>query len=127
MPDLVWYLMNAGGVTVKMAFIITGIWLFTNRTYGRESPDVVRWIFRWAKRAFPIGAGLYWLSEAIINGPLNGWDAIIIGLDWWNYRGLKNEDDDDFWKRAKEKATEVVKQVGDRLVIVPPEPATAGA
>jgi hypothetical protein len=114
-------------VTIKLTFIFGGIFLFTARMHGKEAPDAVRWIFRWAKRAFPIGATVYWISEAIVNGPLNGWDAIIIVLDWWNYRGLKDEDDDDFWKRAKDKVTEVVKQVGDRLVIAPPEPATAGA
>lgn len=124
MPDLVWYIANMVGVTIKLSFVFSGVWLQMRRHLGKDSSDTVRWVYRWSKRFYPAGAVAYWLGEAVVNGPLNGWDALFILLDWWNWRGLKDENDDDFWKRAKDKVTDVVRQVGSRLVV---QPATSGA
>lgn len=71
----------------------------------------------------------YWGTYRMTNdhpGPLwlNFLFAMLDLAMWFFFRN-RNPDDDDRWKRRRKRASESIKKVGSRLVIVPaPAPAT---
>lgn len=132
MPELLLMLLAAGdtfGTVVICGFIIPGLWLYSHRTgrTSKEPPALVRRIFRNAKRWYWAAVVVQMLARSLDGDGVSFFEGLHLVICWLCWRDMKDLDDDDTWKRLKDKVTDVVKQVGDRLVIAPPEPATAGA
>lgn len=97
-------------------------------------PDVVVEAAREFKRElrvlyFPAIGVEFVASFMVADGHrLDGWElahyGMAIGL-YWLIR-MYDKDDDDRWKRRRDRAAGAVKEIGGRLVVVP-QPATSGA
>lgn len=119
MNPQVWELVRQASTVVIVAFIFSGMFMYMCRTWDKDRPKALRWTFRWCKRLFWIAVVVQTVAEVAINGPLDWSDLLRLFIDWFNWQQLKGEDDDDYWKRQRDKVTGVVKSLGHRLVVAP--------
>lgn len=99
-------------------YIASGWWLVLHRMTGIPIPKgIAHAVWKWTK--WPaLGQILLMLYFTINREPgfESATDTAMLAIAWWIFR---NAGDDDFKKKLKKKLSEAVKQVGDRLVIVP--------
>lgn len=110
------------GATGVATYIWCGIWLYTVRmglVRPKREPVRVRKVFRLAKRLFWLSFALRWGCDVALHGPLDGWGALWFLNCIWCYYSLKNEDDDDVWKRLRARVDATVQSLGHRLVVRP--------
>ena len=99
------------------------------RLRGIKAPEAIRSIYHEIKP-------FYW-PVALVTDLLPGFakDPIVWAanwVNWWNVMAsvilwlvCHDMDEDDRWKRRRKAVAEAVKRVGDRLVVVMPEPVHA--
>lgn len=103
---------------VVFTWPLIGMMLGVLRSFGRARPRAMRALFAELKPFYLPAVFALYLTRAIQDG-FSTWRVIAFLLNvlcWYLYR---NEDDDDRWKRRRKKATEAVKALGGRLVVVP--------
>lgn len=98
-------------------YIASGWWLLLHRWTGITIPKgIAHTVWKWTK--WPALCQILLMLYFTVTGE-PGFDSIadtaMLAIAWWL---LRNAGDDDFKKKLKKKLSEVVKQVGDRLVIV---------
>lgn len=109
--------MLSSGVVITWIFNTAFISLF-KRGLKADIPKVSSWIHNELKPLIPYIIIAHWMYHVLgsVGHPISnaleaGWSFYM----WWQY---KDVDDDDRWKKRKEKAVGVVKSLGHRLVIV---------
>lgn len=118
----IWTVAETVGNATVGVFVFSGIWMYFKRHFKPGAGDVpprVRKVFRVTKRLFWVAFVLEWAGAIVLRGPLDWWQALLLLNEVWTYYTLRDEDDDDFYKRMRKKATDVVKSLGHRLVVAP--------
>jgi hypothetical protein len=107
-------LAGMGGVLYIMSSLII-VW---SRDFGRSVPEPLRTI-RAELKPFALPLLLTDQLPGIATEP-SFWKYLFFAIGlycWWAYRS--DEDDDDRWKRRKQKLADKVAEVGGRLQVVP--------
>lgn len=115
---MTWPLVIATAASFEMVWCTCGwimIWSHTPSRY-------VTAIFHEGKYFYlPATALKYWGYVAVSHHPLRWYEILMALADIWVWWSLTRnvDDDDDRWKRRREKLSGVVKQVGAKLVVEP--------
>ena len=91
------------------------------RFLGVRSRRWINWVFFELRPIAPFFLLASYLLESVLRGNHGmGWRIFTLACgayNWWASRGDK--DDDDRWKKRRRKVAARVKQVGQRLAVVP--------
>jgi len=106
------------GTTGWVLYLVPSFMIRLGRDFGWPIPAAFRTLRAELK---PFALGLYLASEleAMSSDP-GFWTYLFFAIGlycWWAYRSDK--DDDDRWKRRKQRLADKVAEVGGRLTIVP--------
>lgn len=100
-------------------WLLSGLYIHvTRRWFNKEPYQFARTIFHELKPFYLPGIILGYIIGSMYENR-NGWDIVVLIVNVFYYWVYKDVDKDDRWKRRKEKLAEVVKQVGNRLEVVP--------
>lgn len=113
-------------LVTTIAVVARGLWVYSAialalcKEHGWHKPAAARWFFH-EIRPFYLPAVLIDIAEQSLHGRLLGLNMLFaaIGLlAWWWY---KDVDEDDRWRRRRNKVAEKVALVGARLIVVSAE------
>jgi hypothetical protein len=115
---MTWDLVVNTASTLAAAWTIAG---FALRYFGGAGRDL--WVFRgiWAElKPFYLPAVAVLLVDHIATGQIYGWQVLFDVCYVANWFFFRNADDDDRWKRRKDKVAGKVKALASgRLTVVP--------
>lgn len=102
------------------AYTWSGMFILLLRSFGiARGIKVFNTIWKWSKYPALVACFANPAADVLTGGKLDVWDYLAFLLNifiWWYYR---NMGDDDWTKKAKEKLTEVVREIQGKLVLVP--------
>ena len=101
-----------------LAYLLSSLCIRFGRDRGWAVPAALRTI-RAELKPFALPFLLVGQAPDLIGDP-DFWDYLFFAIAlycWWMYRS--DEDDDDRWKRRKQRLADKVAEVGGRLTIVP--------
>lgn len=110
---------------VQIAWIASGLTLsIIKDVFGPmmrrkiRKPTISRWVWAELRPVYLPACFVHTFCTAA-QGELHDWGIYVEALSYLNWFILKDADEDDRWKRRREKLAETVQRVGARLVVVP--------
>ena len=104
---------------IKLAWVVSAIILLLS---NRERP-AIRWMYFELRPLYLPACAAYW-AEHLLFDHIDGWErwwipfGVLIDLvTWWFYKDRYG--DDDRWQRRAKRVSDVVRNVGHRLVVTP--------
>ena len=107
--------------TVNMCWPVSGLLITIAKVRGDlENPIVRPFRWLWAElRPFYLPATGFLMGYVLVHGDMTPLQAVLWGMNVWSWFVFKDEDDDDRWKRRKDKLAAKIERRGSRLVAVP--------